>query len=473
MANNSMSAVSAAHACRAAFLTAVTFRNDRWKLHQLHGLHQLLLDTREELISALAEEFSLPIAGYEREYTLLLQDIAWHYVHISKGSTTSQQRLSGTASLQSLPVGVSLILTNSTNPFRYALAPLASSIAAGNTVILATESKSCQFFTLLSEKAKLYLDSQSVHFLQELDLQDPIFDEVDQVYIIDKQPIRYSHLLSSPIATFHSTVLGFNLAVVDDGMKVTSELTKKLYDAFTLPHSLAPEKLTAAFIKHGEIQAFAKSFSTTFGKNSLGLKFDSKELTALGLVPFVGDTYQAELSHLAQSSTCPKSALFEAIKTADWAGVLLVLLYTSFDQVIDAISALEMTPLQVALLAPTSKSHVSYFERWTRSKVLSVGNIQSVIPPVIQPGIPLSSKSLQPFFPPVVFGQLRLKVWGEQSETPTMSSVQSRNKMLIKPLASEPNQTMEFFGYMKRVFIGTGIVIGGGIIVAGLWMRYK
>lgn len=209
MANNSKSTVSLARACRSSFLTAVTFRNNRWKLHQLHGLHQLLLDAGQELISALAEglvpyfclkheltlriEFSLPVASYEREYTLVLQDVASHYLSAVEASTSPQRTTGGTPSLRSLPVGVSLIITNSTNPFRFALAPLASSIAACNTVILATESKTSKFFTLLIEKAELYLDCQSIHIVQGLDLQDSIVNEVDHICILGEYRPRGYH----------------------------------------------------------------------------------------------------------------------------------------------------------------------------------------------------------------------------------------------------------------------------------------
>lgn len=86
--------------------------------------------------------------------------------------------------MQSLPVGVSLVVSHSANPLRYALAPLAASIAAGNTVILATESECSLFFRLLSEKIGQYLDTQSVHVILDLNLEDSIFSEVDHIFIL-------------------------------------------------------------------------------------------------------------------------------------------------------------------------------------------------------------------------------------------------------------------------------------------------
>lgn len=414
MSNGSKSTASAARVCRSAFLTAITFRNDRWKLDQLRGLYQLLLNSREELISALAEglslqvdlvfrlilgiEFLIPIASYEREYTVALQDIAFHYLNIVEASTSSEPRLPRTASLRSIPLGVSLILTKSNNPFRYALAPLAASIAAGNTVVLATSSKSSRFFTLLSEIAGLYLDSHAIHIIQGLALGDPIFNEVDHVYILgecscevlfsnlslidstDEQQRPYSDILCSHSAAFHSTVSGFNIVVVDEGGKTASEETQKIYRSYMLPR-LAPERLDAVCIQHRDSQTFAESFSKTFKKRNPDPEFDPEKLTELGIVAFAGNSYKAELSNLVQSSTRSKSAIVDAIRAADRAGVLLVLLYTSFEQVMDGISGLGIPPLQVALLAPASDSHVRYVEKWTRSKAFSVGSIRSVIPP--------------------------------------------------------------------------------------------
>lgn len=143
------------------------------------------------------------------------------------------------------------------------------------------------------------------------------------------------------------------------------------------PSPLAPERLTAVFIRHEDFRAFAESFSTVFENNDHSSKSDpSNELTGLGLRPFAGETtYQAELSHLIQS----KYGISRAIEAASRAGVLLVLLYTSLDQVIDSISNAEI--LQLSLLAPESEANVGYFERWTRSKVFSVGSIRSVISP--------------------------------------------------------------------------------------------
>ncbi|EOA87926.1 uncharacterized protein SETTUDRAFT_27863 [Exserohilum turcica Et28A] len=164
MADNSKSTSSVTRACRTAFLTTATYRDSRWRLEQLHGLHQLLVNAREELITALGKEC-------DREYTLLLQDLARHYLNTLKpNASPPRQSLAGAAVTRSLPVGVSLILANSANPLRYALAPLASCIAAGNAVILATESKCSRFFAVLSEKASQYLDPQAVHILPAIDL---------------------------------------------------------------------------------------------------------------------------------------------------------------------------------------------------------------------------------------------------------------------------------------------------------------
>lgn len=43
---------------------------------------------------------------------------------------------------------------------------------------------------------------------------------------------------------------------------------------------------------------------------------------------------------------------------------------------------------------------------------------------------------------------------------------------MVKPPAPEPNQTMEFFGYMTRVLTGVGAVLGG-LTIGYLWIGFR
>jgi len=59
---------------RKAWLSNYTIADARWRLRQLHGLHQLVLKNRETLINALAEGDHTPIMkGMRRLFTHVLQ----------------------------------------------------------------------------------------------------------------------------------------------------------------------------------------------------------------------------------------------------------------------------------------------------------------------------------------------------------------------------------------------------------------
>ncbi|KAH8804468.1 hypothetical protein F5884DRAFT_796105 [Xylogone sp. PMI_703] len=455
--------------CRKAFLTSATYVNSKWKLHQLYGLHQLLLDAYEYLISALIEGNSSLRDGYEREVAILLQDIANHYRNIISGTHHARKNPGVSNILQSSPAGVSLILSNTVNPFRYALAPFASSVAAGNAVVLATESTDSRFFAILKEEFAKYLDTQSICIMQGLDLRDPALRKFNQILIIDKDAVKFSPILSMQNTTFQTTMAEPNFAIVDNGSQIkrVQELTKDFYRYYSLPRYVAHEKLTAVFIRHSDLEAFSKSFSTIFGTFSQNLELVSTELRELGFVSFARHTYQTSLSDIIRKSAQgAASPLTQAVTVAEQANVLLVFTYTSLEQTIDAICTLDTPPLQLAFLEPACDANIKYLEKWTRSRIFSVGSFRSIIEPVTYPQFP---EYLPTLFPPALFSLPRLKVYNKQRGVLSLGDVKDVTGRIVKLPLPNPNQTLEFFGIMTRALLATGVIVVG----SGLWIGYN
>ena len=58
---------SAVERANAAWLANYTVGDTRWRLRQLHGLHQLVIDHRDAIVSALAEVETSLIANFLME----------------------------------------------------------------------------------------------------------------------------------------------------------------------------------------------------------------------------------------------------------------------------------------------------------------------------------------------------------------------------------------------------------------------
>jgi acyl-CoA reductase-like NAD-dependent aldehyde dehydrogenase len=125
---------------------------------------------------------------YERELALLVKELD---IHISNVGVPQQKRhvessQVGEAEIFDRPVGVSLIISGAENPFRFMLAPLAASIAAGNVTILAANAATGpnqQFLSLLSRVWNKYLDRDNNLLVTTFEISDVIADQVDLVTI--------------------------------------------------------------------------------------------------------------------------------------------------------------------------------------------------------------------------------------------------------------------------------------------------
>src|SRR4051812_24114971 len=128
-------------------------------------------------------EYSLPSFVFEREFALLMQEIARHISYINKLSNKDQRlSQSGKFTISNRPWGISVILSASDNPLRYALAPLASSIAARNTVVLANlNSKNGSLFSIIKQAMHKYMDVFSVQI-------------IPKCIMSEASPIRANHI---------------------------------------------------------------------------------------------------------------------------------------------------------------------------------------------------------------------------------------------------------------------------------------
>ena len=190
---------------RASWRSNVTVADKRWALRQLHGLYNLLLENRDEIIKdchggeymtslipvsrRLTQAFTVcsqPRILIEQEFALVIDDIAAHlsYVKAKDAVGTSQGTRFGNLSIYSQPCGVSLIISNSQYILRHAIAPLASSIAANNVVILAS-TKPSKAFSRLQREASKHLDTSTIHIVSDIiDAIQP--EKFDRVLILGK-----------------------------------------------------------------------------------------------------------------------------------------------------------------------------------------------------------------------------------------------------------------------------------------------
>jgi len=125
---------------RFAWEANYTIADPRWRLTQLHGLYQLVLSERSAIISALAQGDAKLSSAYEYEIGLLVRDIHLHIANIENAVAFEHVESSQLGSLRAIqrPCGVNMLISGYTNPIRFALGPLAASLAAGNVTILAT-----------------------------------------------------------------------------------------------------------------------------------------------------------------------------------------------------------------------------------------------------------------------------------------------------------------------------------------------
>lgn len=178
----------------------------QWKLKQIHGTYRFLMDNREDIISILSRgifscfhrviimhtlirvEDNVSSEVYERQFAFLIKDIATHIQNVSSPATPqSNATLLGATRTSLKPVGVSLILTNSSNPLRFAIAPFVASLAAGNVVILALLEKAGSAFSrLLTDKLPHYVDRTAVFVTSQINMDQIQLQSIHHLLIIGK-----------------------------------------------------------------------------------------------------------------------------------------------------------------------------------------------------------------------------------------------------------------------------------------------
>lgn len=115
---------------------------------------------------------------HERELAFVVDDISALIKQVETKAakpeieSTRFGDLSGTLG----PCGVSLIVSESDTPLRHAVAPFAASIAARNTVILAT-TKFPWFFDLFQQRTKASLDASALHVVEVAE------DDIDEAHV--------------------------------------------------------------------------------------------------------------------------------------------------------------------------------------------------------------------------------------------------------------------------------------------------
>ena len=140
----------------------------------------------------LKPDYGLASITYERELALVVEDIA-ALIKIANAEPAkppmTKTRYGNIAEVL-LPRGVSMIASRSDNPLRFAIAPLAASIAARNTIVLIVLEPS-KFVNVLRSCARKYLDSLAIHIEQVNDLKIEI-DTVDHILVIGESWISRS-----------------------------------------------------------------------------------------------------------------------------------------------------------------------------------------------------------------------------------------------------------------------------------------
>ncbi|KAM5358507.1 hypothetical protein ACJZ2D_015232 [Fusarium nematophilum] len=362
---------------RAAFTTNTTVSGYKWKQRQLYGLCELLTQHRKELIQAVCEAGQDPSlqASYEQELALVLQDITRHY----DGTTRAAPQISGPATHQVLPVGVSVLLIDNANPIRFLFSSLGANIALGNTVILANKAQRLNAFWLVVQReTPKYLDPEAFQVLGVSDLDLDLVERVDLVSIFAPDPEPYADVLQLRNVQFFNTAGGSSLVVVDEGPKSYDRITRDIIKNYRFL-GIRPEAVNAVFIRQSEMDGFRKSFNAIPNPAARNVSTPSLGQTT-ALARFSPFSYSAELTRLVGPGE-KELSLGEAVEVCAEAGVLLIVAYRSIDQVIDALRRLKPGPTYLTLLAPNGKANSEYFEKWTTSRFYSLGSIRSGFPP--------------------------------------------------------------------------------------------
>jgi len=323
---------------------------------------------------------SLSSLFHERELALVVDDISalieevQATPHEPQVDKTRFGHLSGKLS----PCGVSLVLVHSDSPLRHAVAPFASSIAARNTVILAT-TENGRFFELFRQHAREYLDASALHVVQ-MNQDDVDVEQIDHVLVVGKfhaariaasgtktTPLlmhclgedrsKWSALLASPKAFFCPVVGGLNVAVIGEGPIAAEKLAQLLITADDQSQHMA-DILTTVFVHTENMPAMTSALANTSHKTPFRLN------SAVASGGLSSQVYALDLTSTRATD------LSKILTSAREARALVLIEATSLDQVIDSARKIGNIK-QLALLNPASPGLAAYFERWTQSAIIT------------------------------------------------------------------------------------------------------
>ncbi|OAL31710.1 hypothetical protein AYO20_08103 [Fonsecaea nubica] len=451
--DGSSATASAVRSAHAAYAIQTTTSSWNWRQRQMYGGTQ---------------------RQYEQELALVLEDIARHYVYLSKISFPLESLPGPQRGLkqQFLPVGVSMVVVDSANPIRFVFSTLATNIAVGNTVVVANgfSQKSTAFWMTLKREAPKYLDSAAIHILEKFEDDVTALRDADLITIFADDAEPYHEILNRPNtnARFVKTTPGASLAVVDEGPKSHDDIAKQVLDSFSF-RGIRPEAVNAVFLRQDEIARFQQSFNDISAGTGVGVadkKSASAEFHLNGSGPFSPGVFRVDLDTLIRSDTRPRG-LQAALDQGRRAGVLLVVVYRTIDHIIDALRKLPTKPAFLALLAPYSKANSDYFEKWTTSDVYSLGSVTTVTPHYS------SSQPSDVVFPPELFATSRVSMTIPTAKPPAvLDEVVQRVSSIVKKPGEAPNQTDDFFIYMARQARRVGMLCAATLGVTGAYFLY-
>lgn len=144
-----------------------------WRMEQLRRLKQAVLAREKELTAALAADLGRsPVEGYLSDVGAVVTEINEN-LHGLRRWAKPELRFSGLACFPStvtwvykMPYGVSLIISPFNFPFYLSLGVLAAALAAGNTAVLKTSSKSAHCTEVLK---RLIADTFPDHYVALVD----------------------------------------------------------------------------------------------------------------------------------------------------------------------------------------------------------------------------------------------------------------------------------------------------------------
>ena len=152
-----------------------------FRIRQLDKLENAIRENEGEILSALEKDLGKSnFESFITEYHFVLEEIKFAKKNLKKWMKKKRVRKSLTTfPAKSFyiyePLGVTLIISPWNYPFNLSLGPLAPAIAAGNTVILKTSSKSKAITDIIS---KLIRDNFRNEYIIHLDNEDLDYDDL-------------------------------------------------------------------------------------------------------------------------------------------------------------------------------------------------------------------------------------------------------------------------------------------------------